>query len=141
MRHHHRFTFAVTALMLRGTLTLALLLGTAATSVALAQGTSSQITEQDAHALGVEAYLYFYPLVSMDITRKQFTNVEPGKVFGKAPMNMFVNALEYPPADFKGVVRVNFNTLFSIAWLDLTKESGSASCVARASISKSWLRP
>jgi hypothetical protein len=108
--------------MLRGTLTLALLLGAATTSVALAQGTSSQITEQDAHALGVEAYLYFYPLVSMDITRKQFTNIEPGKVFGKAPMNMFVNAPEYPPADFKGVVRVNFDTLFSIAWLDMTKE-------------------
>jgi hypothetical protein len=122
MRHHHRLTFAVTALMLRGTLTLALLLGAATTSVALAQGTSSQITEQDAHALGVEDYLYFYPLVSMDITRKQFTNVEPGKVFGKAPMNMFVNAPEHPPADFKGVVRVNFDTLFSIAWLDLTKE-------------------
>jgi hypothetical protein len=29
---------------------------------------------------------------------------------------------EYPPANFKGVVRVNFDTLYSIAWLDLTKE-------------------
>jgi hypothetical protein len=29
---------------------------------------------------------------------------------------------EYPSADFKGVVRVNFDTLYSIAWLDLTKE-------------------
>ena len=58
----------------------------------------------------------------MDITRKQFTNIEPGKEIGKGPMNMFVNVPEYPPADFKGVVRSNFDTLYSIAWLDLTKE-------------------
>ena len=37
-------------------------------------------------------------------------------------MNMFVNVPEYPPADFKGVVRPNFDTLYSIAWLDMTKE-------------------
>src|SRR5450432_225296 len=80
------------------------------------------ISEQEAHAIGVDAYVYFYPLLSMDITRKQFTNVEPGKEFGKGPMNMFVNVPEYPPADFKGVVRSNFDTLYSIAWLDLTKE-------------------
>ena len=58
----------------------------------------------------------------MDITRKQFTNIEPGKEFGKGPMNMFVSVPQYPPADFKGVVRSNFDTLYSIAWLDLTKE-------------------
>ena len=37
-------------------------------------------------------------------------------------MNMFVNVPAYPPADLKVVVRVNFDTLYSIAWLDLTKE-------------------
>src|SRR6266481_9323112 len=83
---------------------------------------SEPLTAQEAHAIGVDAYVYFYPLLSMDITRKQFTNVEPGKAFGKGPMNMFVNVPEYPPADFKGVVRSNFDTLYSIAWLDLTKE-------------------
>jgi hypothetical protein len=84
--------------------------------------TAEAITEQEAHAIGVDAYVYFYPLLSMDITRKQFTNVEPGKMFGKGPMNVFVNVPEYPPADFKGVVRSNFDTLYSIAWLDLTRE-------------------
>jgi hypothetical protein len=99
------------------------------TGLACAQGLGSPIaraaepiTEQEARAIGVDAYLYFYPLLSMDITRRQFTNVEPGKVFGKGPMNMFVNVPEYPPADFKGVVRSNFDTLYSIAWLDLTAE-------------------
>jgi hypothetical protein len=58
----------------------------------------------------------------MDLTRKQSTNIEPGKEIGKGPMNMFVSVPTYPPADFKGVVRPNFDTLYSIAWLDLTKE-------------------
>ena len=84
---------------------------------------TNRISEQDAHAIGVDAYIYFYPLVSMDITRLQSTNIEAGKQFGKGPMNTFVNIPAYPPADLKVVVRVNFDTLYSIAWLDLTKEA------------------
>ena len=84
---------------------------------------TNRISEQEAHAIGVNAYIYFYPLVSMDITRLQSTNIEAGKEFGKGPMNTFVNVPAYPPADMKVVVRVNFDTLYSIAWLDLTKEA------------------
>jgi hypothetical protein len=47
------------------------------------------VTEEEAYAIGVNAYLYFYPLVTMDITRKQISNIEPGKGFG-GPMNSFV---------------------------------------------------
>jgi hypothetical protein len=104
-------------------LTLGLLVATALVPAAMAQGGPPTITEQEAHAIGVDAYLYFYPLISMDITRKQSTNIEPGKEFAKGPMNMFVNVPAFPPADLKVVVRVNFDTLYSIAWLDLTKES------------------
>ena len=106
--------------------TRALLLGAALATLGLsapvAVSAQTSVTEQEAHAIGVDAYLYFYSLLSMDVSRKQFTNVEPGKEFGKGPMNMFTNVPEYPPADFKGVVRSNFDTLYSIAWLDLTKE-------------------
>jgi hypothetical protein len=102
------------------------MLSLSAAALLCAQLTAARATEpiieQEAHAIGVDAYVYFYPLLSMDITRRQFTNVEPGKEFGKGPMNMFVNVPAYPPADFKGVVRSNFDTLYSIAWLDLTKE-------------------
>ncbi|CEG10131.1 hypothetical protein BN961_03567 [Afipia felis] len=82
----------------------------------------NSISEQEAHAIGVDAYVYLYPLLSMDITRKQLTNSEPGKDGFKGPMNTFVNVAEYPPADFRGVVRPNFDTLYSSAWIDLTKE-------------------
>jgi len=84
--------------------------------------TQSNITEQEAHEIGAEAYLYFYPLILMDLTRKQSTNIEPGKEIAKGPMNTFVSVPAYPPADLKLVVRPNFDTLYSPAWLDLTGE-------------------
>ena len=79
------------------------------------------VTEQEAHAIGVDAYLYFYPLITMDVTRKQFTNIESGKEFGRGPMNTFQSMPAYPSANDKGVVRYNFDTLYSAAWLDMTK--------------------
>jgi hypothetical protein len=103
-------------------LSLGLLLGPALAQAALAQAASPPITEAEAQAIALDAYLYFYPLLSMDVSRRTFTNVEPGKEFGKGPMNMFTNVPAYPPADFRGVVRSNFDTLYSIAWLDMTKE-------------------
>jgi hypothetical protein len=58
----------------------------------------------------------------MDLTRKQLTNVEPGKGALGGPMNTFANVPAFPPADFRAVVRPNFDTLYSSAYLDLTKE-------------------
>jgi hypothetical protein len=37
-------------------------------------------------------------------------------------MNAFASMSSYPSASDRGVVRVNFDTLYSSAWLDLTKE-------------------
>src|SRR5262245_22321237 len=110
--------------MNRGSIRLALplFLGALLASPAFAQNASQAVTQEEAHAIGVDAYLYLYSLVTMDVTRKQMTNIEPGKEFGKGPMNMFVSVPEYPPANFKSVVRPNFDTLYSSAWLDLSKE-------------------
>jgi hypothetical protein len=85
-------------------------------------GTTAQVNEQEAYEIGIEAYTYFYPLVLMDATRRQAVNVEAGKVIGRGPMNTFTNVRTFPPADFRDVVRPNFDTLYSIGWLDLTKE-------------------
>jgi hypothetical protein len=99
-------------------ITLAFTLGPAPTDTARAQQAT---TEEEARAIGVDAYLYFYSLITMDITRQQISNIEPGKGFG-GPMNSFVNIPAYPAADMKVVVRPNFDTLYSSGWLDLTKE-------------------
>jgi hypothetical protein len=80
------------------------------------------LTQKEADAIAVEAYLYFYPLVTMDVTRKQFTNIESGKMLGRGPMNTFTQMRTFPPADFREVVRPNFDTLYSTGWLDITTE-------------------
>ena len=92
--------------MFRGILklTLCLCLGAAAMPAALAQS-AAPITEQEAHAIAVDAYVYFYSIMSMDVSRKQFTN---GTTDFKGPMNTFVNIPEYPPATMRIVVRPNF---------------------------------
>jgi hypothetical protein len=72
--------------------------------------------------IGVEAYIFLYPLVLMDVTRRQMTNVEGGTTIGRGPMGTFVHARAFPPGDFKDVVRVNYDTLYSIAWLDVRPE-------------------
>jgi hypothetical protein len=80
------------------------------------------ITEEEAHAIGVDAYLYFYPLLTMDLTRRQLTNQEPTPGGIGGPMNRFANVGEFPTAEMRVVVRPNFDTLYSSGWLDLTKE-------------------
>ena len=91
-------------------------------AIGTAKADDNTLTPEAAHALAVDAYLYFYPLVTIDITRKQLVNVAPGKELLKGPMNAFSSAPAFPPADLKVVVRPNFDTLYSSAWLDLTKE-------------------
>src|SRR5580700_5175928 len=89
--------------------------------LSLAAQAQSTITEQEAQSIAADAYIYFYPLVTMDVTRKQLTNVEPGKGIG-APMNMLFSVPTFPPADMRQVVRPNFDTLYSFGYADLTKE-------------------
>jgi hypothetical protein len=71
--------------------------------------------------LAIEAYIFGYPLVTMEMTRRVMTNV--AKVEGlRGPMGQFASAREYPTAAFKDVTAPNADTLYSAAWLDLAKE-------------------
>ena len=106
----------------RGLTLLSAALAGALLSDAPGAGAAPPPTEPEAYEIGVEAYTYLYPLVTMDATRRQAVNVEAGKAFGRGPMNAFTHVPIFPPADFRDVVRPNFDTLYSIAWLDLTKE-------------------
>ena len=89
-------------------------------SPAISAGTPA-VTVEEAHAIGVDAYVYFYPLITMEVTRRQLTNMPPDSGLG-GPMNAFTNVREFPTADMKAVVRPNFDTLYSSGWLDLTME-------------------
>ena len=98
-----------------------LLFLTLPTLIAVPARAASSVSAEEAHAIGMEAYLYFYPLVTMEVTRKQLTNAERPEGI-RAPMNSFANIPAYPTADMRAVVRPNFDTLYSSAWLDLTRE-------------------
>src|SRR5262249_209566 len=75
----------------------------------------------EARSIATDASLYFYPLVSMDVTRKQLINTRAGGGIG-GPANTFDNIPAFPTADMRAVVRPNFDTLYSSAWVDLTRE-------------------
>jgi len=102
----------------QGVIAVALLLA----SLSAGSGAQAAITEEEAHSIGVNAYLYFYSPVTMDLTRKQLTNQEPSPGGIGGPMNRFANVGAFPSADVRVVVRPNFDTLYSSGWLDLTKE-------------------
>ena len=73
----------------------------------------------DPRSLSSDAYTYLYPLVTMEVTRRQMINLEAGAKPGFGPPNQFHHIREFPPAEFRAVVRPNFDTLYSSAWVDL----------------------
>src|SRR5262245_23812630 len=108
--------------MAKGVLTWLMLLATCAliTGSALAQP-AAKLSEEQALALGTEAYVYGYPLITMEMTRRVVTNVAAPQG-AHAPMGQFANLREYPNASFRDVTAPNADTLYSSAFLDLTAE-------------------
>jgi hypothetical protein len=71
-------------------------------------------------AAAVEAYIFGYPLVTVEMTRRVLTNaVKPEGLHG--PMGQFANIGQYPTAAFKDVTAPNADTLYSSAFLDLSQ--------------------
>lgn len=70
---------------------------------------------------GVEAYIYGYPLVTMEMTRRVMTNVEKPEGT-RAPMGQFVRMRQYPDATFTDVTAPNADTLYTTAWIDVGTE-------------------
>lgn len=96
-----------------------------ATSVTMAGGGFAQardLTQAEANEIAVETYLYLYPLITMDLTRRQLLSIQAGPGSMGGYENWFNNIPAYPTADEKSVVRPNFDTLYSSTFLDLQKE-------------------
>jgi hypothetical protein len=82
---------------------------------------ASPISEAEALDIGIDAYVYGYPLVTTEMTRRVMTNVAVAADM-RAPMGQFANMRSYPsPAD-RDVTAPNADTLYSTAWLDLSRE-------------------
>lgn len=87
---------------------------------------SAQLSEMpptlrsEAEQIALDAYVYGYSLITTEVTRVQMSNVD--KIEGMhAPTGQFANIKRYPPADFRGVSAPNADTLYSVAWLDLSE--------------------
>jgi hypothetical protein len=81
------------------------------------------LENEQAYEIAYDAYVYAYPIVTMDVSMRQSTNVPDAKTIPlRAPINQFAHARNYPRAEDRDVVRYNFDTLYSPAWLDLGAE-------------------
>jgi hypothetical protein len=81
--------------------------------------------EHDPELYGIarDAYVYAFPIVTMDVTMRQMTNVPDAHSAPlRAPVNQLAHARSYPAADDHTVVRFNFDTLYSMAWIDASRE-------------------
>lgn len=79
------------------------------------------VSPERCYEIGVDAYIYAYPMVVMEITRRVTTNVEsPTGVLG--PVNHFAHVRTFPDHTFREVVRPNADTLYSSLWFDVSKE-------------------
>ena len=68
-----------------------------------------------------EAYIYGYPLVTMEMTRRVITNVAEPKGT-RAPMGQLIKLREYPDASFRDVTAPNADTLYTMSFFDVGKE-------------------
>jgi hypothetical protein len=66
-----------------------------------------------------EAYTYGYPLVTMDMTRRQQTNVRAPDD-AHAPMGQLIKMRAYPAVDNKGAAAPNADTMYTMVWYDLS---------------------
>ena len=82
---------------------------------------AADVKEIEAKETAIDAYVYAYPLVTMEMTRRVMTNVaSPGGT--RAPMGQFIRARNYPDASYRDVTAPNADTLYTTTWLDVTKE-------------------
>ncbi|MEV5837293.1 DUF1254 domain-containing protein [Nocardia sp. NPDC052112] len=97
-------------------------LGLAVTGVGLAAcgrssdktPSSSTVASDVARDIATDAYVFGYPLVLMDVTRAAAETI--------APVNTFQHAGALPTPQRRDVVRLNLDTLYSAAWLDVSAE-------------------
>jgi hypothetical protein len=79
---------------------------------------SSWMTEEIAYIRAIQGYVYGFPLVITDLSR-QVVTATPTAGELAAPINQVARMRGYVPWDWKTVVRVSFNSLWSFAALDL----------------------
>lgn len=116
----HRRVSSIVFLWLAASIGLVLLAGPA--SAAYDPGDPAQKAEYDATLpRAVEAYEYGLPLLDMQRTFRTSTSVTVTNGRGGGPVNQFNHFRKLADAKDRTVVLPNSDTLYSMAWLDLSR--------------------
>jgi len=91
------------------------------THVERGQSVTAQSAPSEVETIAEQGYIFGYPLVLMNVTKEVMT-ATPNLTQTKAPINQLLNIRTFPDASFTDVVTPNADTLYSSAWIDLTKE-------------------
>jgi len=78
------------------------------------------VSGEEAQAIAVDAYIYAYPMVLMEVARRIATS--PGAGDGAAALNRFGHKTRFPDADTPGAAWPNRDVLYSNLWYDVTAE-------------------
>jgi hypothetical protein len=106
---------------LAAAITIALFADFESGSGQLHAGGKKPLPWREAGDITIDAYIYGYPLVVMDQARRVMTNVrEPEGMY--APMGQFVRIRTLPTASNREVTAPNADTLYTMAWLDVSQE-------------------
>ena len=103
---------------------LSFLAGTSVSTIAHAEfgeGLRDVAEGLDDFVLAQDAYIYGYPLVTMEMTRRVITNVV-SVVGTRGPMGQLIKLRQYPDASFRDVTAPNADTLYTMAFFDVGKE-------------------
>lgn len=84
------------------------------------------VREEVAKLLGLEVYVYGFPLVIMDLTKAVMTAASSSGAYS-APINQFTRMVRFVNPSFKNVVRISRNGLWNTAFVDLDEEPFIAS--------------
>jgi hypothetical protein len=71
--------------------------------------------------LATDAYVFGYPLVTLEMTRRVMTNVAAPEET-RAPMGQLIKMRQYPNSSFRDVTAPNADTLYTTAFVDVGKE-------------------
>jgi hypothetical protein len=101
---------------------LSLLSGTSIPAIARAEWDGLNLGEGvEEFWLATDAYIFGYPLVTMEMTRRVVTNVARPEGT-RAPMGQIIRLREYPNASFRDVTAPNADTLYTTAFMDVGAE-------------------
>ncbi|WP_258129503.1 DUF1254 domain-containing protein [Achromobacter anxifer] len=85
-----------------------------------ASAPAPQMSEQELRDIAIDAYVYAYPMVLMELARRQATAVQT-PLDGKAPMNQFGHKASFPDPRVADVPWPSADALYSSLWFDVSR--------------------